>query len=103
TGSQRSGKPRRHWTASSPPTKRRKPTTAAPTGPACTGSSDTTFPTRVGADVTDVRNAVEDELKRLEEDILYTEKGHFSASNEHGRIHLALGLLATITSAVAAT
>ncbi|MGB3763595.1 MAG: SLATT domain-containing protein [Ornithinimicrobium sp.] len=53
--------------------------------------------------MTDVRNAVEDELKRLEEDILYTEKGHFSASNEHGRVHLALGLLATITSAVAAT
>ena len=51
----------------------------------------------------DVGKAVDDELKRLEEDILYTEKGHFAASNEHGRVHLALGLLATITSAVAAT
>ena len=53
--------------------------------------------------MTDVRQPVEDELNRLEEDILYTEKGHFAASSEHGRVHLILGLLATITSAIAAT
>lgn len=51
----------------------------------------------------DVRKAVDDELRRLEEDILYTEKGHFAASDEHSRVHLGLGLLATITAAVAAT
>ena len=46
---------------------------------------------------------VRDELSRIEEDILYTEKAHFAASDAFGRIHLWLGLAATGASAVGAT
>lgn len=51
----------------------------------------------------DVTQQVRDELSRLEEDILYTEKAHFAASDALGRIHLWLGLAATGASAVGAT
>lgn len=51
----------------------------------------------------DVTQQVRDELSRIEEDILYTEKAHFAASDALGRIHLWLGLAATSASAVGAT
>ena len=43
-----------------------------------------------------------DELRRIEEDLLYTEKSHFQAAQIQGRIHLILGLCATATAATAA-
>lgn len=53
--------------------------------------------------MTDVTQQVRDELSRIEEDILYTEKAHFAASDSLGRVHLWLGLVATSASAVGAT
>lgn len=45
------------------------------------------------------RQEVIDELRRLEEDLLYTEKGHFMAANELSRLHLGLGIAATLAAA----
>lgn len=47
----------------------------------------------------DYRKGVTDELLRLEEDMLYTEKGHFAAANELSRIHVGLGITATVAAA----
>lgn len=41
-----------------------------------------------------------EELKQLQDDMLYTEKGHFAAAQAYGRTHLLLGLLATGASAI---
>lgn len=49
------------------------------------------------------RQRLHDELSRLEEDLLYTEKVHFAAAEAFGRVHLILGLTATLASAAAAT
>lgn len=46
---------------------------------------------------------VQDELSRLEEDLLYTEKAHFAAAEVLGGVHVALGLVATLASAATAT
>lgn len=43
------------------------------------------------------------ELSRLEEDLLYTEKTHFAAAEGLGGVHLGLGLVATLASAATAT
>lgn len=48
--------------------------------------------------VTDMRTSVRTELERLEEDILYTEKAHFAAAEGLQRLHLIVGLIATITA-----
>jgi hypothetical protein len=53
-------------------------------------------------DVSDYRSAITTELQRLEEDMLYTEKGHFVAAEELKKIHMGLGLIATISAAAAA-
>jgi len=50
----------------------------------------------------DFRNAIATELRRLHEDLLYTEKAHLSAAQNHGRTHLMLGLLSTVGAAIAA-
>lgn len=42
------------------------------------------------------------ELRRLHEDLLYTEKAHLSAAQSRSRTHLVLGLLSTAGAAVAA-
>lgn len=42
------------------------------------------------------------ELQALEEDLLWTEKAHFATATHYGRLHLLLGLTATIAATVAA-
>jgi hypothetical protein len=42
------------------------------------------------------------ELQTLEEDLLWTEKAHFATATHYGRLHLLLGLTATIAATVAA-
>lgn len=51
------------------------------------------------SDMPDYRQGVVDELRRLEEDMLYTEKAHFAAGEELSRAHLVLGILATLAAA----
>lgn len=46
--------------------------------------------------------AERDELARLQEDILYTEKAHFAAADRASLAHLSLGIVATVSSAAAA-
>lgn len=46
--------------------------------------------------------AERDELARLQEDILYTEKAHFAAADRARLAHLSLGIVATVSSAAAA-
>lgn len=48
------------------------------------------------------REAIAAELRRMHEDLLYTEKAHFSAAQSRGRTHLVLGLMSTMGAAVAA-
>lgn len=48
------------------------------------------------------RSAIGDELSRLEEDLLYTEKAHFESAEVWGRVHLWLGLVVTVASGLAA-
>jgi hypothetical protein len=48
------------------------------------------------------RDEVMLELKRLEEDILYTEKAHFAQADNLRVVHYVLGGLATLASALAA-
>jgi hypothetical protein len=50
----------------------------------------------------DYREAVSKELRRLHEDLLYTEKAHFMAAQSRGRTHRILGLLGTVGAAIAA-
>jgi hypothetical protein len=50
----------------------------------------------------DYRSAITTELERLEEDILFTEKGHFVAAEELKKAHMWLGLVATVSAAAAA-
>lgn len=52
--------------------------------------------------MSDYRSAIISELERLEEDMLFTEKGHFVAAEELKTLHLRLGLVATISAAAAA-
>jgi hypothetical protein len=47
----------------------------------------------------DYRTTVCTELQKLEEDMLYTEKAHFAAAEELKRVHLWVGLIATVASA----
>ncbi|WP_197381460.1 SLATT domain-containing protein [Mycolicibacterium mengxianglii] len=53
-------------------------------------------------EVGDLRSVVVSELERLEEDMLYTEKGHFAAAEELKAVHTCLGLVATVCAAAAA-
>ncbi|BBY67238.1 SLATT domain-containing protein [Mycolicibacterium helvum] len=48
------------------------------------------------------RSAITAELERLEEDMLFTEKGHFVAAEELKKAHMWLGLIATVSAAAAA-
>lgn len=41
------------------------------------------------------------ECRRLEEDALYSSKGHFEASRTWGRVHLGLGIPTSVLAAVA--
>ena len=50
----------------------------------------------------DVTAAIVAEAKRLEEDALYTAKGHFEAAARWERFNLAVGLIATTAAALAA-
>lgn len=50
--------------------------------------------------MSDYRLAIARELLALEEDLLYTEKAHFAAAEELQRVHLLLGLTATLSAAV---
>lgn len=52
--------------------------------------------------MSDYRAAISAELERLEEDMLFTEKGHFVAAEELKRAHRWLGLIATVSAAAAA-
>ncbi len=52
--------------------------------------------------MTDVTEAIVTEAKRLEEDALYSAKGHFEAATRWERFNLAVGLLATVAAALAA-
>jgi hypothetical protein len=55
-----------------------------------------------GGGAGDFREVIAKELRRMQEDLLYTEKAHFGAAQSHGRTHLVLGLLSTSGAAVAA-
>lgn len=46
--------------------------------------------------------AERDEIARLQEDILYTEKAQFAAADRARLAHLSLGIVATVSSAAAA-
>lgn len=48
------------------------------------------------------REQVAAELRRLEKDILWTEKAHFATATTYARLHLWLGIIATVAAAVAA-
>lgn len=50
-----------------------------------------------------IRAAVHEELCRVEEDLLHTEKAHFAAAELDSGVHLVVGLAATVSSATAAT
>ena len=43
-----------------------------------------------------------DELKSIQEDLLWTEKAHFATAASYARLHLTLGILATVAASVAA-
>lgn len=58
--------------------------------------------TELGAEGGDFRRLVVRELQALEEDILWTEKAHFSAAELQGWVNVTVGLGATILAAVAA-
>lgn len=42
------------------------------------------------------------ELRRLEEDILFTEKAHFNSAARQRNTHLVIGMISTISAAIAA-
>jgi hypothetical protein len=48
------------------------------------------------------REQVSAELRAMEEDILWTEKAHFATATTYARLHLWLGVIATVAAAVAA-
>lgn len=48
------------------------------------------------------RTRVGDELQSLEEDLLWTEKAHFARAETLARVNLSVGLVATVSAAVAA-
>lgn len=48
------------------------------------------------------REQVEAELRRLQEDVLWTEKAHFATATSYARLHLWLGIIATVAAAIAA-
>lgn len=48
------------------------------------------------------RDQVSAELRALEEDLLWTEKAHFATATVYARLHLWLGVVATVAAAVAA-
>lgn len=48
------------------------------------------------------REQVSAELRAMEEDLLWTEKAHFATATTYARMHLWLGVVATIAAAVAA-
>jgi len=50
----------------------------------------------------DVTTAIVAEAKRLEEDTLYSAKGHFETAARWERFNLAVGLIATVAAALAA-
>ena len=52
--------------------------------------------------MSDVRVAIRSEASRLEDDILFTEKSHFAASNSNLHLHYCLGSVSAISSAIAA-
>jgi hypothetical protein len=52
--------------------------------------------------MSDLRSEVVAELERLEEDLLYTEKAHFAASEHFKALHYLLGGVAAIASAATA-
>lgn len=47
----------------------------------------------------DYRAAICAELRKMEEDMLYTEKAHFVAAEELKKVHLWVGLVATVSAA----
>ena len=53
--------------------------------------------------MTDYRTAISAELQKMEEDMLYTEKAHFVAAEELKRVHLCIGLIATVSAAASVT
>lgn len=53
----------------------------------------------VVSEMKDYRTTIADELKRLEEDILYTEKAHFAAAEALQRIHWGVGIVSTVAAA----
>lgn len=46
--------------------------------------------------------AITEELTQLITDLIFTEKAHFAAAHSHGRLHRVLGIVATVSGAVAA-
>ncbi|TQN42364.1 uncharacterized protein DUF4231 [Blastococcus colisei] len=48
------------------------------------------------------REQVAAELRAMEEDIFWTEKAHFATATTYARLHLWLGIIATVAAAVAA-
>jgi hypothetical protein len=48
------------------------------------------------------RGQVSAELRAMEEDILWTEKAHFATATTYARLHLWLGVIATVAAAVTA-
>lgn len=48
------------------------------------------------------REQVAAELKAIEQDVLWTEKAHFATAAFYARLHLWLGIIATVAAAVAA-
>lgn len=49
-----------------------------------------------------LRQQVNSEFERLEEDLLYTEKALFAASEHYRFLHYVLGILAAVASAITA-
>jgi len=48
-----------------------------------------------------IQEKILNEVKRIQEDCLYSEKGHFNAAQRWGNIHLWLGIPAVILAAIA--
>lgn len=59
----------------------------------------TTSPTQIGDAVID---AIARELEHLQEDLLFTEKAHFTAASRARRTHLVLGSVAAVASGTSA-
>jgi hypothetical protein len=55
------------------------------------------------SDADSYRTQVKTELTSIQEDLLWTEKAHFATAALYGRLHLWLGIVATVTAALAAT